>query len=112
MPRYLTALSTLVAKEQLNRAKVSRSSVDKGHLRSPQRVGAEQRRVETDAGDPFRQQAGILAGRDASVFVAATADLQIAGTLSACRQVLLDCLQTLGNLPYRDWMCGSLIYTG
>jgi hypothetical protein len=43
---------------------------------------------------------------------AATAHLQIAGTLSDRRQVLLDRLQPRGDLPYDDWMCGSLIYTG
>ena len=34
------------------------------------------------------------------------------GTLSGCRQVPLDRLQPLGNLPYGDWMCDRLIYTG
>jgi hypothetical protein len=49
-----------VAKEQLNRAKVSRSSIDQRHLGSTQRMSAEQQRVETDAGDPLRQQFCLL----------------------------------------------------
>ena len=54
------ALHFSVAKEKLNRAEVPGSPVNQSRLGSPQRMRAEQRRVETDAGDPLRQQAGIL----------------------------------------------------
>ena len=53
-------------------------------------MGAEQGPVETDAGDPLQQQAGILAGGEASVFVAAAMEQEIAGTLPGRRKVLVD----------------------
>jgi hypothetical protein len=64
------ALHLGVAKEQLNRPEVSGSPIDQGRLGSTQRMSAEQRRVETDAGDPLRQQAGILAGGEAMTLAA------------------------------------------
>ena len=48
------ALHFGVPKEKLNGAEVPGSPVNQGRLGSPQRVGAEQRRVEADAGDPLR----------------------------------------------------------
>jgi hypothetical protein len=48
------ALHFRVPKEKLNRAKVPRPSVNQSGLGSLQRVGAEQRRFKTDAGDPVR----------------------------------------------------------
>ena len=65
------ALHFGVPKEHLDRAKVPRSPVNQRGLGSPQRVGAEQCRVQTDASDPPRQQAGILAGGETAAFAAA-----------------------------------------
>jgi hypothetical protein len=51
MPKYLTALSTLVvAEDQLKPAPTPWFVVNRS---SPQRMGAEQGRLETDAGDPL-----------------------------------------------------------
>jgi hypothetical protein len=66
-------------------------------------MGAEYGRVETDAGNPLRQQAGILAGGEAAAFVAAAMEQKIAGTLPARRKVLVDRLaRSLGDLE-PDW---------
>jgi hypothetical protein len=46
-----------VPKEQLTRPRVPGWLVDQSRPGSPQRKSAEQRRVETDAGDPLGQQA-------------------------------------------------------
>ena len=98
------ALYLGVAKEQLHRAKVPGSPVDQSRLRAPQRVGAEQRRVQTDAGDPLRQQASILAGGEAAAFATAAMEQEIAGTLPARRKVLVDRLarcSVISNLTGR-----------
>ena len=93
------ALHLGMAKEQLNRAEAAGSSVNQGRLGSPQRVGAEQRRVQTDADDPLRQQASILAGGEAAAVATAAMEQEIAGTLPARRKVLVDCLtRVLGDL--------------
>jgi hypothetical protein len=96
MPRSLdSALHFGVAKEKLNGAEVSGSSVNQGGLGSPQRMGAEQGRVETDAGDPLQQQTGILAGGEAAVPGTAAMEQKIAGTLPGRRKVLVDRLPRL-----------------
>jgi hypothetical protein len=84
-----------VAKEQLNRPEIAGTTIDQGCLGSPQRMGAEQGRVKTDAGDPPRQQAGILAGREATTFAAAAVEQKIAGRLPSDRQVIVDRLARL-----------------
>jgi hypothetical protein len=58
-------------------------------------VGAEQRWVEADAGDPLGEQAGILPGREAAVFATAAIEQEIAGTLPGCRKALVDRLARL-----------------
>jgi hypothetical protein len=87
-----------VPEQQLNRPEVASTPIDQRCLGSPQRVGAEQSRIETDAGDPARQQARILAGGEASL-AAAAMEQKIAGTLPGHRKVLVDRLtRLLGNL--------------
>jgi hypothetical protein len=62
-------------------------------------MSAEQRRVETDAGDPLRQQAGILAGGEAMTLAATASKQEIAGSLLGRRNVLIDRLtRLLGDL--------------
>jgi hypothetical protein len=58
-------------------------------------VGAKQRRVQTDAGDPLRQQASILAGGEAAAFAAAAMEQEIARTRSGCREVIVNRLASL-----------------
>jgi hypothetical protein len=88
-----------VAKEQLNRPEVSGPPVDQGRLGSTQRMSAEQRRVKTDAGDPLRQQAGILAGGEATTLAATATKEEVAGSLLSRRNVLIDRLaRLLGDL--------------
>jgi hypothetical protein len=89
------ALHLSVAEEQLYRAKVPGAPVDQSRLGSPQRVGAEQRRVQTDAGNPLRQQASILPGDEAPAFAAATMEQGIARMRSGCREVIVNSLASL-----------------
>jgi uncharacterized protein (DUF2336 family) len=58
-------------------------------------MGPEQGRVQTDAGDPVRQQAGILAGGEAAALVAAAMEQKIAETLPARRDVVVERLARL-----------------
>jgi hypothetical protein len=51
-----------VTEQKLDGAQVARSLVDQGRLGSSQRVCAELQRVEADARDPLRYEAGVLAG--------------------------------------------------
>jgi hypothetical protein len=93
------ALHLGVAKEQLDRAEVPGSPIDQGRLSSTQRMSAEQRRGETDAGDPLRQQPGILAGGEATTLAATATKQKIAGSLLGRRNVLIDRLaRLLGDL--------------
>ena len=58
-------------------------------------MGAKQRWVQTDAGDPLRQQASILAGGEAAAFAAAAMEQEIAWTRSGCREVIVNRLASL-----------------
>jgi hypothetical protein len=62
-------------------------------------MGAEEGRIETDAGEPLRHQPGVLAGREATIFAAAAMEQKIAGTFPGRRKLLVDRLaRLLGDL--------------
>jgi hypothetical protein len=93
------ALHLGVPEEELNCPEISGSPIDQRRLGAPERVGAEQRRVEADAGDPPRQQASILAGREAAPIPAAAMEQKVAETLPGRRDVVVERLaRLLGDL--------------
>ena len=60
------ALDLGVAKQELNGSEVPGSSVDQRRLGPPERVRAEFQRIETDAGNPLADEAGILSSRQSA----------------------------------------------
>jgi hypothetical protein len=75
-------------------------------------MGAEQGRVETDAGDPRQQQAGILAGGEAAVPGTVTMEQKIAGTLPDRRKVFVDRLPRLLVIVEPDRTTGFALPNG
>ncbi len=65
-----SALDLGVTQQQLHGSQIAGSSIDQRRLRPPDRVGAEQGWVQTNAGDPLGKQAGVLAGGEATVLSA------------------------------------------
>ena len=60
------ALDLGVTEQKLNGPQVTGSSVDQGRLGPPERVRAKFQRIETDAGNPLANEAGILSSRQSA----------------------------------------------
>jgi hypothetical protein len=58
-----SAFDLVVTEQELNGPEIAGASVDQSCLGSPKRVGAEQARVEPDAGEPAGDEPCILARR-------------------------------------------------
>ena len=70
------ALDLGVAEQELNGSKVPGSSVDHGRLGPPERVRAEFQRIETDAGNPLADEAGILSSRQSASRATASGEIR------------------------------------
>ena len=96
----------MLTQQELNGTKIAGPSVDQGRLRASPRVRAEECRIEADASDPLREQAGVLPCRQAPVLTSAANEQEVARILAAGREASVDRLpRLLGDLEL-DWPAG------
>ncbi len=74
-------------------------SVAASARRAPDRVRTEQGGIQANSGNPLREQARILTGREAAIWTPMTGEQEIAGFLAVCLEVVIDRLTgLLGDL--------------
>ena len=89
------ALDLRVPQEQLDGPQVAGTPVDQGCLGSTQRMCPEEGRVQANASDPLRHQAG------AAVFASSTGEQELARFFASHRQILVNSLAgLLGDLEF------------
>ena len=78
------ALHPCVAQEELYCPHIASAPVDQRGFGTPDRMCTKQRRIQANSGDPLREQAGVLAGREAALLSTAAGKKKISGRLTSC----------------------------
>ncbi len=89
------ALDLRVAQQQLHRAQVAGSPIDKRRLGSTWGVRAKLERIEVDARNPVTYKAGVLARREAMTVATATGEQELTGLASGQSEIFVDGLPCL-----------------
>lgn len=105
------AFDLRVSEQELDRPKIAGSTVDQHGFRSPQRMCAELRRIETDACDPLLHQSSILPCRQAAS-IASTCEQELTRLASRQAQVLIERLSGLVSQLEPNWPAGLLLPDG
>src|SRR5215467_6034624 len=79
-----------MAEQELHGSQVTCASIDHGHFRPTQRMGAEQFGIETNAHEPIRKKSRILAGRDAPSCTTVAGEEEFTQLLSRDLQIVVD----------------------
>jgi hypothetical protein len=77
-------------KQELDGPQISCPSINQGSLGASQRMCTKQSRVQSNAADPLRDEAGILSGRHAAVGAAMAGEQELAGSLLGGLQIIID----------------------
>src|SRR6516225_4374131 len=95
-----------MTEQKLDCPEVPCAAVDQGRLGPSHRVRSELQWIETDAGDPFTDEAGVLPGGEATRFAAAAREQELPRPPSLQLEVVIDRLPgLLGDLE-PDWPPG------
>ena len=95
-----------MTEQKLDCPEVPCAAVDQGRLGPSHRVRSELQWIETDAGDPFTDEARVLPGGEAARFAAAAREQELPRPPSLQLEVVIDRLPgLLGDLE-PDWPPG------
>jgi hypothetical protein len=107
-----SAFDLSVAEQELHRSQVASAPVDQGRLGSPQGMGTEEVRVQTDAGNPLGNKPGVLPRRHALSRTTSSGEKRFTGLLVGSPQIVIDRLPSLLGQLKLDGLPGLFLSHG